>query len=251
MGQCFCPSGKREVNSTCVDCALSQCGECDTSPSTGLEVCTNCTGYYLLDGDTCTTCNIIGCLVCENTTHCKECNDGNATLSNGQCQCNGYYEKPSSDGSCQNCYVPGCSSCQKVTGCMYSSDCVICSDARAYIQDGSCYCPTGLYMSGDGHCTTCKVIGCKTCSNHSDEVCVDCIDKEYAVIDNGACRCKYNKKSYKDWFMPNFFGECGNCNVDGCASCTLNSSICYQCTDEDASLIDGICVCPDDEPMNS
>ena len=64
LGQCVCPSGKREVNNNCVDCTLSNCDECDTSPSTGVEVCTNCSGYYLLDGDTCTTCNIIGCLIC-------------------------------------------------------------------------------------------------------------------------------------------------------------------------------------------
>ena len=101
-------------------------------------------------------------------------------------------------------------------------------------------------MSGDGYCTTCKVIGCKTCSNYSNEVCDVCIDSEYAVVENGKCQCKYNKQDNKPWFMPNFFGECGSCNVAGCVSCTLNASICYMCKDPKATLIDGVCVCPAD-----
>ena len=90
-----------------------------------------------------------------NGSWCHTCEDPTATITNGQCECSGYYERPNTDGDCQNCYVPGCSSCQAAPDCFYSTDCVTCTDGSATLVDGSCYCPSGLYMSGDGHCTTC------------------------------------------------------------------------------------------------
>ena len=110
-------------------------------------------------------------------------------------------------------------------------------------------------MNGLGQCTTCQVIGCKACSSTSNTECIECIDDEAQLI-NGECRCVYNTTFYNNsnlnssYYLPNSFGDCEACTVKGCKLCTLDTSRCYECMDSQATLIDGLCVCPTNMKFN-
>ena len=105
-------------------------------------------------------------------------------------------------------------------------------------MNGKCECPKGLVMGIDEMCTSCQVPGCKTCSEDSNEVCVDCVNCNEGKLEDGKCICTNEHKK------PNTNGKCGYCFVEGCAKCSLESDRCEQCIDKEAKIDeDGKCVC--------
>ena len=86
------------------------------------------------------------------------------------------------------------------------------------------------------------VEGCLSCSSTDEYKCLVCQDG--LTLAEGECVCPVEGHLLDDG------GNCGECQVEGCASCVSGSSeICARCKDCSASIIDGKCVCLFDDAV--
>ena len=120
-------------------------------------------------------------------------------------------------------------------------------DERASLVNGECKCPPAEYLfGGNQHCSSCRVPGCIKCSPVDTNLCVSCHSGDHTLsLKEGKCVCR--NPSY----LPDQFGWCNKCNVEGCLSCRTENK-CYVCKDNKATVsTEGKCKCPQDYLLNS
>lgn len=218
---------------TCVACQ-SPCATCSSATT-----CLSClTGYFFLNGTTCTTnctpsvtianaathvCDPCSsqCRTCLGTiNNCTACSDP-MVFYNGSCQtgCPSGGTLAPLNGICTACV----SSCQTCNSTIYN--CLTCnlSSSTPFLVNSSCLttCPPYFYNdSSTGSCYSCAASGqnCANCSSAS--VCLSC-DTSY-VLYNGKCL------NYVPVGYVNISGVAVICAGD-CATCSVTTTNCTSC----------------------
>ncbi|OMJ85902.1 hypothetical protein SteCoe_12677 [Stentor coeruleus] len=278
LGYCVCANGFIMDESGLCTCPayyiIDKSGNCICTNGFVLDIFNSCIcdqGYYITSDNYCLACDNT-CQLCYSSSICEICkysySEPDLSSYLGRCKCiDGYYL---SESQCTPCHI----TCSKCT----SSICNVCKDSIALIDligtNGSCYCPSGYYIDQYGYCKPCD-ISCSTCTL---ETCTKCkssnayvirnyceCNKGYYTLDGSNClscdiscancsslecyECKdskayISKKSCKcpdGTYSLNANVTCNNCPSD-CELCTGPSS-CYKCLDNNASPINGICLC--------
>lgn len=191
---------------TCATCSNgTACLTCPTTRSLVSGQCTCASGLYNSGtSPTCVTCSVaiphcISCTTFASTTTCAIC----AT---------GYY---SSTGACLACQ-------QFCAACSSASTCVTCVSAFTKVN-GTCTCPSGLFLSTiTMTCTACStaIKGCTTCANSTNStICMACNTANNFVLSTGTCVCSAG------FYLSGSL--CVACPA-GCLSCT-SATVCTSC----------------------
>lgn len=221
------------------------CELCSDDPA----ICSLCyDGFFIDENYACLNCDKI-CYSCYKAGECLSCKE-HAQLNSGfGCECTEGYGLESSSGDCSMCIDENCIIC--------SNDYQVCNE-----------CEDGYFLS-DNQCLPCD----KTCSTCTDSIsCTECLlglvfgtslcqcENRYGFVGNTAI-CDYcSDTSCSSCFSDNtictncdasFYLEnntCFNCDYK-CSSC--NESLTCESCKENASLVEGKCVCPDFYGFNS
>ena len=157
----------------CTTCKnATACSACDTSNNFTLdantETCVHCDSsknMFVIEG-LCETCNLDGCLTCEDLTTCIACDEENGwVLDETTCkECKSSEKKFAKDGKCETCILDGCNVCATLDICEECDS----NEVDGYYKVGGecklCNSSNGHFMV-DGECQPCSQTGCSDCKN--------------------------------------------------------------------------------------
>jgi len=169
------------------------------------------------------------CLTCyesNNPNACTSCYRG-MYLHNGRCSLSLFPQPPTLQCS------PVCLNCTRAND---PHQCTSCAMTNSLQRNGLCYCPAGNYNFS------------KTCVEPCDYPCLECFINDSSICTacptnllplGGTCLCPNGTALASE-------GECASCHVS-CATCIEpdNPNACSSCVDPRATLVNGMCLCPD------
>lgn len=178
------------------------------------------------------------CLPCdESCLTCYEANNPNACTScyrgmflvDGMCSSN---PDDPGNGEFLTC-SPVCLNCTRAND---PEQCTACAMANSLESNGLCFCPAGTYNNTNTCVESCD-FPCLECFINNSAICTACPDNLLPL--GGTCVCPNGTALATD-------GECLPCDIS-CATCIEpeNPNACTSCADPRATLINGVCECPD------
>jgi len=207
-----CPPLMASINGVC-KCIRGYIGD-STTPSTSDRYCLPC-------DESCLT-----CYEANNANACTSCYRG-MYLINGRCSLFIIPGIPTLQCS------PVCLNCTRAND---PRQCTSCAMGNSILRGGLCFCPAGSYNFSDTCIEPCDY-PCTECFINDSSVCTACPDNLLAL--GGTCVCPNGTALASE-------GICASCHIS-CATCIEpdNPNACSSCIDPRATLINGVCACPD------